>query len=252
MLRPIALLLLAALTLGLNAQENDKPKPILSLTYGFYIGGMDNGTVVRKLYQTGEHEYRFETIITPEGLASWYLDKTMHQTTSFRVTDKGVLPLRYDYFERGKKTRAPIVIEFDWNTRQAKQSKPVERQWDIDESYVDAETTFFSIIYFAIKKQESFELQLLNGKRATPKAYRYIVHGKTEKLDTDLGELDVILVREDSGPNDKYINMTWLAPGMGYIPVRIDQDIKGEPDLSMRLQRVEADDPNILIRILAE
>jgi hypothetical protein len=250
MIRALALTLLTVLSLATQADEPQN-KPILSLQYGFYLGGLNNGTVYRHLYQTGENRYEFHTQIVPRGLAAWYLNKTMYQRTTFQVTAKGVLPLRYEYFEKGKKTVAPILIEFDWVTRRAKQSKPLEREWAINEQFADNESSLFSIIYYAIHQQTRFEIHLLNGKKAKPVTYKYEIIAGRQKLETDLGPLEVIYIREDKPKNTKLVNKTWLAPGLGYVPVRIDQDIKGEPDLSMRLQKIEAQDPSILTRILA-
>lgn len=251
MIRAFVLIFLSSLTLVIEAGDESQSTPILSLQYGFYLGGMDNGTVHRRLYQTGDRQFEFHTQIIPSGIAAWYLNKTMHQNTTFKVTDKGVLPLRYEYFEKGKKIRAPIVIEFDWDKRLARQTKPVQRQWPINEQFADNESSLFSIIYYAIHQQASFEILLLNGKGPKPVSYKYRIAAKPQTLETELGTLEVIFIREDSDKNDKYVNMSWLAPGLGYIPVRIDQEVKGEPDLSMRLEKFEASDPQILTRILA-
>jgi hypothetical protein len=69
------------------------------------------------------------------------------------------------------------------------------------------------------------------------KEYQY-THERNETLETAVGKLDTV-VYTSQRKGAKRLTRLWIAPGLGYLPVRAEQVNKGKRELQLQLKSVE-------------
>jgi hypothetical protein len=69
------------------------------------------------------------------------------------------------------------------------------------------------------------------------KEYQY-THERDEKLDTPVGKLDTVVYTSQK-KGSKRLTRLWIAPSLGFLPVRAEQVNKGKRELQLQLKAVE-------------
>lgn len=212
--------------------------------YELSLGGITVGTAVRSLVREGE-EYRFRSDARPTELMSNFVNKSFHEIDRWRLHRGRIRPHAYRYYEENGGQSDKVKLHFDWEYGVAWDPNGVQC-WRLLENSQDPASATFAIMQAVARGREAIPIHSVGGRRPVDHLYRVSGEGRFGEK----APLRVIKVDEET---ERRIRLhAWLAPELGYLPVYIHQEVKGEADTKLSLTRVEVLKKEALLRIWAE
>ncbi len=193
-----------------------------SVAYSLSQGGVDLARLERKGYRVADERYVIESVAKPVGIAAWILRATSEERSEWRLVAGRVVPLKYFYRESGRDRNREMELIYDWEKRIAVDRKSGKR-WQLPSDAQDQTSIQFAIMEALRRGEKEFHFSLLDGERI--RFHRYRVMGK-EILDTELGRVEVIEVKEIREPGKRH-SVFWCAPRYAYLPMRVEQRKRG-------------------------
>lgn len=186
----------------------------------------------------------------PEGVFKLTGKGRIQETAVIEIGGQGVgiHPLRYSYRQDDEKKRN-VNATFDWKNRQM--------SWNTrDESGKEsmADTPIFdrlSVTLLAMNALrgdgfDQVEFEVFDNGRV--KTVQFVNEGK-ESVDTAQGEVESIKVRSFNVDSGRRQTLTWFAPSLDYVPVKIEQLKRGDlvarltlTDLKNRAREIKAEE----------
>ncbi|HHH39760.1 MAG TPA: DUF3108 domain-containing protein [Sedimenticola sp.] len=216
-----------------NAQA---PSPLSPYTarYRLTSGGMLLAETRVTLRITGEGTYRYHSQTVPAGLVAALRSDRVTEQSSGRIRGCQVIPDQYRYrHEKGTDPALETELAFDWpGGRVANHSRGSHWRMDLPPGTQDK---------FSQQLQLMLRLgEVCRGDLAFPvadggrlKHYRFRPDGE-ETVETPAGRFPAL--RLTRSKNGKAAGATlWLAPELGYLPVKIEKrDTNGEVSMELR------------------
>ena len=144
-------------------------------------------------------------------------------------------PQSYSYRQDDERRRS-VDAAFDWGARELTWSRRGE---EITEPFADPVLDRLSVtlaVMNALRYDfETLELEVFDNGRL--KTMRFVNEG-TETLETRMGEVETIRVRGENAAGSSRSSMTWFAPSLDYVPVRIEQRKRGKLVARMSLVKL--------------
>ncbi len=193
-----------------------------NVVYSLSQGGITLARLEREGYRAPDGSYIVESVAKPVGLAAWILRATSEERSQWRLEEGRVVPLKYFYQESGGGRDHGVDLVYDWQKKVAVDRKNHKR-WELPDDAQDQTSIQFAIMEALRQGRKRFHFSLLDGKRIKPHHYKVV--GK-KRLDTALGELEVIEVKEIREPGRRY-SVFWCAPRFAFLPMRVEQRKKG-------------------------
>ncbi len=212
----LAVLVLAAATAG--AGEVSLPEK-LHAVYEVRYAGAAVGDTEWRIEPSAAGEYRFSSRTKPEGLFALLRDEQVVEQSTWRLDDAGaVQPLAYRHQRIGGKRARDLKYTFDWSTRQLLLDRDGERSTQpLEAPTLDALSYVLALMRDVAGGADRFEYRVLDGTKI--KTYTLERRGE-EALSVPLGRYDTIKVVR-IGMDDGRETTLWLAPQLGFLPVRI-------------------------------
>ncbi len=182
------------------------------------------GSAKLQLAKQGD-EWVYSLKTTPTGVFKLTGKGKIQEISVFSATtanDKLELkPQRYTY-RQDKEARRSVDAWFDWDDNQLTYKRRGE---EFTESFSDPVLDRLSVtltVMDELKKSnfDSAQLQVFDNGRV--KTMLFSNEG-TEKVDTRMGPLDTIKVKSNSAGGATRHTITWFAPALDYVPVKIEQ-----------------------------
>lgn len=240
-------ILLAACTLSLGAQAQSAvaaetsdgaltmPQPFTT-TYDLEWRGMGAGTSTLELARIGGNEYSYRSTNVARALFRFAFPNPITQASRF-VFEGGVIkPTSYHADDGTSKRDKDIDLEFDWRRMRAtgtSEQKPVDVP--LQPGTQDALSGQVSLM-MELSAGRSPQGFLLFDKTEV-KEYRYVREG-TATLDTPLGKLETVIYHSERTGSSR-ITRLWLAPSLGYLPVRGEQLRNGRREFGLAIRSVK-------------
>ena len=228
--------LLALLVLGSGAVAHADPidmKPFKA-TFTAEWKGISAATSTLELRKLGPDTYTFETVNTPHGLFRMALPDSLTQASTFRLIDGRVVPLS---FRGSDEKERPIDLSFDW---QGKKVTGTAKEHAVDLEIPDDTQDPMSLQIASLRNLAKGTIpatvNLLDGDGKL-KEYELKQEG-TARLDTELGTLDTIIYTSKRTTSDR-ITRTWVAPALGYLPVKAESVRGKKVDVTLLIQSVD-------------
>jgi Protein of unknown function (DUF3108) len=228
---------LSALTLCASgsALAAECPQPF-RITFGVEWRGMSAGASTLELTRKNENEYTYQSRNTARGLFRLALPDTITQTSNFSIDNGEVVPSTYVGDDGSSDTSRDVSLSFDWNAKKVTgtaENQPVDQP--LEPGVQDSLSVQIALMcaLAAGKAPESFRLIDKNEV----KEYQYTREGE-EKLDTPLGKLDTVIYKSQKEGSSRATRM-WIAPSLGYLPVKAEQAKRGKRELQLTLRSVE-------------
>jgi hypothetical protein len=203
-------------------------------TYSAEWKGISAATSTLELRRGGGDTYVYETVNTPKGMFRMALPDSLTQASTFRLSDGKVVPIEY----RGSDEKErPIDLKFDWSAgRVSGTAKGEAVDLAIPASALDPMSLqIASLLNLAKGKlQDSVQLVDSDGKL---KSYELRQEEKTQ-IDTALGTLETIVYTSRRAGSDR-MTRTWVAPALGYLPVKAERIRKNKVEFTLRIDRVD-------------
>jgi hypothetical protein len=230
--RVLGSILLAALGTAVHADPIDL-KPFKA-TFTAEWKGISAATSILELRKPGPDTFTFATVNTPHGLFRMALPDSLTQMSTFKLVDGRIVPLN---FRGSDEKERPIDLTFDW---QHKRVTGTAKANAIDITIPDDAQDPMSLQIASLRNLAKGTIQnpvsLVDGDGKL-KEYELRQEG-TARLDTALGTLDTIIYTSRRANSDR-VTRTWVAPALGYLPVKAERTRGKKTEFTLLIQSVD-------------
>ncbi|MDQ2069451.1 DUF3108 domain-containing protein [Natronospira bacteriovora] len=202
--------------------------------YRAFYGSMRGATTRFWLESAGDDEWLWQSRSEPAGMVSMFRDDIVTERSRFRVSNEGLQPLSYRYHHQYRgDTRRERTLNFNWNRQ--------EVRFDDDGDTGTLPLKNGSLDRFLA--QYALMRDLARGERPE----RYLIVYRDEAFEQDLryqgeervrtraGRFSTVKVAMEDEDSDRKL-VVWMAPELGYLPVRLEQREPGETTVRMELE----------------
>jgi hypothetical protein len=207
-----------------------------SASYSVEWRGMGAGTSTVELAKLEGDRWTYTSRNLARGLFKLALPNPITQSSVFRIRDGKVVPLTYRMDDGSKQTTRDISLDFNWPARRVTgtaEDEPVDVE--MPEGAQDALTAQVVLMRELLAGREPGNLRLIDKDEV--KLYDYVREG-TETLRTPLGEIETVIYRSSRQGSNR-VTRLWLAPGLGYVPVRAQQKRGDRTEFTMMVRSLE-------------
>ncbi|MFZ5841707.1 MAG: DUF3108 domain-containing protein [Pseudomonadota bacterium] len=201
--------------------------------YDLYYDDDNVGESVLQLSALANGEWQFET----RSEASLYLMSfSDHEQSRFVWHNERPKPLAFSKERQRPGKTERVQQQFDWQTQTDRGTRG-KKSWSTallgDTQDLQSHLLALQLDLRAGKR----ELHYAVSKHGRVRDYRYKVT-KEETLGTALGKLATIRVERIRDADDDRQTISWLAPSLDFIPVRIQQFEQGKLQGDMRIRKL--------------
>jgi hypothetical protein len=197
-----------------------------TLEYETRLSGVKVGKVTSTLRRDGNGHYVYEKRAKTKGLARLFVEDFISERSEWELADGRPRPVRYDYLARDGDEEERHFIVFDWTRHKADNAwRRHRRELSIPDNATDRLTLEMRII--ADVKDHIQPLEYTVVDRGKLKHTRFVAEGE-ESVNTPKGTFHAFkyrMIRDDDDGRGK-TTLFWLAPDLGYLPVRIAHENK--------------------------
>jgi hypothetical protein len=158
--------------------------------------------------------YTYSSVNSARGIFRMAFPDALSQTSTFRITDGQVVPMM---FQGSDEKERPINLTFDW---QKKRVTGVAKEKQVDLELPDGAQDAMSLQIASLRNLQSGNLKgtvwMIDATKL--KEYEVVLEGEA-RIETALGELDTIIYTSKRH-NSESFTRTWVAPKLGYLPVK--------------------------------
>jgi hypothetical protein len=235
--RALGLGIASLLTFGSGAAlaATECPQPF-RITFDVQWHGMGAGTSTLELTKKSANDYVYRSSNTARGFFRLALPDTITQESTFSIVDGQVVPSSYVGDDGSSDTSRDVSLKFDWTAKKVTgtaENSPVDQplQPGVQDS-LSVQVALMCMLA-AGKAPESFRLI----DKDEVKEYQYTRQGEA-KLDTPVGKLDTVIYKSQKTGSSRATTL-WIAPSLGFLPVRAEQAKRGKRELQLSLKSVE-------------
>jgi hypothetical protein len=228
----VAAVMLAA-TACVNASPAQTPPPPTSFTATYTIAwhGITAGSSTLELRQTGPEMFLYTSTDNASGVFRLAFPDALRQSSRFRIAAGEVQPLTFQ--AAGGPGKNEVTAQFDWKSGQATgtaKGKPLALK--LQPGTQDPLSVQIALMRALQGEQPPESFWMLNTDEID--RFEYVRHEQST-LDTPLGKLRTILYTSHQ-PGSNRTTYLWLAPALGYMPVRAEQHVKGSTQLALEIR----------------
>lgn len=228
--RFLAVLLIAAC--GAAGADPIDLKPFRA-TYSAEWKGITAASSIVELRHSGPDAYTYSSVNSARGMFRMAFPDALTQISTFKIVDGRVVP---GTFEGMDEKDRPIRLNFDW---QAKRVTGVAKEKPVDLELPEGAQDAMSLQIASLRNLASGNLRgsvwMIDANKL--KEYELHLEGNA-RIETELGELDTIVYVSKRANSDR-LTRTWVAPALGYLPVKA-QSIRGKKvEVTLLIQSVD-------------
>lgn len=207
-----------ALVMLLTAVQAAQADPIdlkpFRATYIAEWKGVTAASSTVELKKIDANLYTYSSVNTARGLFRMAFPDAVSQKSTFRIVDSQVVPI---LFEGSDEKERPINLSFDW-TKKRVTGVAKERAVDLElpEGAQDAMSLQIASLRNLAGSTLKHTVWMIDATKL--KEYELQLEGNA-RIETALGELDT-LVYTSRRPGSENLTRTWVAPALGYLPVK--------------------------------
>lgn len=214
--------------------------PAFTASYTLGKAGIAVARVDMQLIRT-QHQYSYTSLSRTVGLAALFRDDRIMEQSRGEIKNGQILTHEYRYQRTGKK-RKNIGIDFDWDKMQALH--------DENGNKTTIAIAPHAIDEFVNQLALMLDLQRLGQTPATGTGFTYKVVDEgiqkersyaiegMERVSIGAGTYDTIKVIRERSKGSR-ITHFWFAPGLHYLPVKIEHIDSDGGKLTLELQKNE-------------
>ena len=238
--RARTLLCCGASLLGMSAQHaigaQDAPLPSAFVAkFAIEWHGITAGYSQLELTRSAPNTYTYRSRNLARGIFRLAFPDAISQVSEFVLVEGEVRPSSYHADDGSRDSGKSVDLKFDWQARRATGSAANK---SVDIALASGTQDPLSV-------QIALMCELSAGR--TPKSfwlvdnteikeYRYVPEGAVS-LDTPLGKLATVIYRSERTGSDRLTRL-WLAPALGYLPVRAERSRAGKIDFALSIREL--------------
>ncbi len=211
------LLFISLSAMGNSAVLADVPA-LFEVSYTLYTNDLKVGLMERKFTMLDKNNYLFHSVSKTTGLAAFFRKDRIVESSKWSYSDKGFMPLSYQYQHTGGKKDRFVDITFNWDNKQIV-NKVNDSTW-----HMDLQTGILDKLLY----QLTIMADLKNGK--VPETYTIADGGKIknyhfehvadEVINTPLGELKAMKIERRKENTDRK-TWLWCAYDLDFLPIKV-------------------------------
>jgi hypothetical protein len=197
-----------------------------------------NGGEIESSFQRGSvaGQWTYETRAFPSWLGRVAVSSQARERSVMQAGPGSVRPLSIDFDDGSESTDKDVRLRYDWTlgavTGQA-QGKPVA--FELTPGTQDTASVQAAMIQARLEGRKPESFRIITGGKL--RDYRYWQEG-TQQVMTPFGQVEAeVWASQRNGSNR--VSKVWHAPSLGYVPVQAIQYRKGNPEVQMKLVRLE-------------
>jgi hypothetical protein len=230
---PERLLVVLGLALGAMAHADPVDLKPFRATYTAEWKGMTAATSTLELRRGAGDQYTYSSVNVPRGMFRMALPDSLTQVSTFRLVDGRVQPL---FFRGSDEKERPIDLTFDWSKMRV---TGVAKERQVDVELVAGTQDPMSLQIGSLRDLAAAKIipsvWMMDGDKL--KQYELKLEG-TARIETELGELDTVVYTSRRAGSDR-VTRTWVAPALGYLPVRAERIRGKKTELTLLIESVE-------------
>jgi hypothetical protein len=216
--------------------------PLFTAVYAFQWHGLTAGYSTLSLTETSPGEYVYSSVSRARGLVRLVFPDPISERSTFRIDDGRVEPLEYEEDDGPSRKTQNVALQFDWKAKEVHGNagtKSVTRP--LETGTQDPLSVQIALMRELTAGKSPTHFMLFDKTEAAE--YHYTREGNVA-LDTPLGRLDTVIYRSDRPDSDRVMRF-WLAPTLGYLPVRAERKRRGKTEFELHIREL-APKPNML------
>jgi len=195
--------------------------------------GLTAASSTMELRKTGPDSYTYSSVSNARGMFRLAFSETVTQASTFRVVDGRVVPLAFTGTDEKER---PINLAFDW---QRKHLSGVAKGHGVELELPDGALDPMSLQIASMRDLAASKLQDKGWLVDSDKLKEFATRREgTARIDTALGELDTVVYTSQNVGSDR-ITRTWVAPALGYLPVRAERLRGSKLEFTLLIQSVD-------------
>jgi hypothetical protein len=227
----------AALAMAADeARSADAALATYTATYTVEYKGKEAGVSDWSVKQLDDDRYEFMARITPKGMLKLVRPKPTIERSQFRLEGAALRPLEYWYEDGSRSGEDNWHLVFDWERRVATvTTNEARRELAVPDVALDIGTLKAAVMRDLAAKGAPGPYEIADKDAVG--TYEYTDSGPAT-LVTGVGSLETqLFVQRRAGSSRS--TWLWVAPKLGFLPVRIEQRRGDEVQTSFLLETVD-------------
>ena len=180
--------------------------------------------------------WQYETRVFPNLFGRIAVSSEARELSTMQVSANGVRPLSFSFNDGANDRQKDVKLTYDWAAGKltgTAEGKPVA--FELEPGMQDTASVQAAMIQerLAGRKPQSFKI-VTGGKL---REYRYWLEG-TQQVMTPFGQIEAEVWANQRDGSTR-VSKVWHAPSLGYVPVQAIQYRKGNPEVQMKLVRLD-------------
>jgi hypothetical protein len=240
---PRALLWVAATALALGAHpgsasaETQAPAPFIA-KFAIEWKGITAGFSTLELTRNSSDTYTYRSRNLARGIFRLAFPDAISQESTLSIVNGEVRPQAYHADDGERDSDKAVTLQFDWQARRVTgiaEKKPVDLA--LESGTQDSLSVQIELMQELAAGRSPKSFWLIDDDAI--KEYTYTREGTTT-LDTPLGKLETVIYRSERPGSDR-VTRLWLAPSLGFLPVRAERSRAGKIDFSLSIRELKTD-----------
>jgi hypothetical protein len=227
---------LASVPHGANAApEAQAPAPFVA-RFAIEWKGITAGYSQLELMRSAPNVYTYKSRNMARGIFRLAFPDAISQLSTFSIVEGEVRPSAYHADDGSRDEGKSVDLKFDWQARRVtgvSERKPVDVA--LEPGTLDSLSVQIALMRELAAGRAPKSFWLIDNDEI--KEYRY-VHEGTVTLDTPLGKLETVIFRSERTGSDR-VTRLWLAPSLGYLPVRAERSRAGRVDFGLSIRELK-------------
>ncbi len=198
--------------------------------------GITAGFSTLELIRTAPDRYTYRSRNLARGIFRLAFPDAISQESTLSIVNSEVRPLSYHADDGERDSDKAVTLQFDWQARRVTgiaEKKPVDLA--LQSGTQDSLSVQIALMQELAAGRSPKSFWLIDDDAI--KEYTYTREG-TEILDTPLGKLEAIIYRSERAGSDR-VTRLWLAPSLGYLPVRAERSRAGRIDFGLSIRELK-------------
>jgi len=208
------------------------PRPFTAV-YALEWHGLTAGYSTLSLSEPSPGTYVYSSVNRARGVFKLAFPDPISERSAFRIVDGRVEPLRYQEDDGPSRHNENVTLDFDWKSNQVHGNagdKIVDQP--LAPGTQDPLSVQVALMRRLTEGQSPTHFLLFDKTEAAE--YRYTREGEVA-LDTAIGRLETVVYRSDRPDSDRVMRL-WLAPSLGYLPVRAERKRGGKTEFELKIR----------------
>lgn len=202
-------------------------------TYVIQWKGITAGNLTLELKRSGADAYHYTSASVPRGMFRMALPDSISQATTFRIINGLVVPSE---FRGSDEKERPVELIFDW---ERKRVTGVARGQNVDLELPEGTQDPLSLQLASLRNLATGTLQTTVRLVDADKIKDYELNREgNAQIETGLGTLDTVVYTSKRAGGDR-LTRTWVAPVLGYLPVKGERIRGTKLEFTMIIESVD-------------